>query len=249
MEHLDLPEKVDIIISEWMGYGLLYEAMLDSIIVARDRLLVKGGLMVPSHTKLFIAPFSEPNAVSTYKAEWGDVYGFDMTTMMHDAFNDVHISRLSIGSRLLSQGSPFHDINVGKAKRPTSSLENDELFIKMAEDGELTGFCIWFDVIFMTHPTQKPIYDSERKKYDSSTGEMAHSFSTGPNARSTHWHQLQLTIDYGGQAPQKVVEGDVVSASIKYIPAKDNDREIDIEMEWRLTRPGSYVHRQLWQLR
>ncbi len=32
--------KVDIIVSEWMGYCLFYESMLDSVIVARDRWLV-----------------------------------------------------------------------------------------------------------------------------------------------------------------------------------------------------------------
>ena len=39
-------QKVDIIISEWMGYMLLYESMLDSVLFARNKWLVKGG-MVP----------------------------------------------------------------------------------------------------------------------------------------------------------------------------------------------------------
>ena len=33
-------EKVDIIISEWMGYFLFYESMLDTVIFARDKWLV-----------------------------------------------------------------------------------------------------------------------------------------------------------------------------------------------------------------
>lgn len=44
IEEIKLPCKVDIIISEWMGYFLLYEAMLDSVLVARDRFLVPGGI-------------------------------------------------------------------------------------------------------------------------------------------------------------------------------------------------------------
>ena len=232
-----------------MGYGLLYEAMLDSVLVAKDRFLAKGGLMVPSHTQLFIAPFSEPGAVPTYRSEWNDVYGFNMAKMMHNAFDHARVEKLSVAfSRLLSPGFAFHEIDVGRAKRPTSSFETDELFIKIVEDGELTGFCIWFDVIFLTHPTHKPAYDSTWNKYDSNTGRAAHCFSTGPNTAPTHWHQVQLIIDYGVQAPQKVVEGDVVCGSIKYKVAKDNEREIDIEMEWRLTRPGSYIHRQVWHL-
>ena len=36
--------KVDVIVSEWMGYFLLYESMLDSVIWARDKYLAEGGL-------------------------------------------------------------------------------------------------------------------------------------------------------------------------------------------------------------
>jgi len=40
-------KKVDIIVSEWMGYFLLFESMLDTVLVARDRFLVPDGLMLP----------------------------------------------------------------------------------------------------------------------------------------------------------------------------------------------------------
>lgn len=47
MEEVVLPvDKVDIIISEWMGYFLLYESMLDTVLVARDKYLVSGNLAV-----------------------------------------------------------------------------------------------------------------------------------------------------------------------------------------------------------
>ena len=41
VEEVELPvEKVDIIISEWMGYSLFYESMLNTVIFARDKWLV-----------------------------------------------------------------------------------------------------------------------------------------------------------------------------------------------------------------
>ncbi|MES1920870.1 Protein arginine N-methyltransferase 1 [Bonamia ostreae] len=41
VEEVALPvQKVDIIISEWMGYFLLFESMLDSVLFARDKWLV-----------------------------------------------------------------------------------------------------------------------------------------------------------------------------------------------------------------
>jgi hypothetical protein len=39
--------QVDIIISEWMGYCLFYESMLDTVLYARDKWLKPGGLMFP----------------------------------------------------------------------------------------------------------------------------------------------------------------------------------------------------------
>ena len=41
VEEVELPvPEVDILISEWMGYFLFYESMLDTVIFARDKWLV-----------------------------------------------------------------------------------------------------------------------------------------------------------------------------------------------------------------
>jgi protein arginine N-methyltransferase 1 len=48
-------EKVDIIISEWMGYCLLYESMLDCVLFARDKWLKPDGLMFPDRAKMYVA--------------------------------------------------------------------------------------------------------------------------------------------------------------------------------------------------
>ena len=56
IETVELPEKVDIIISEWMGYFLLRESMLDSVLVARDRFLKPGGALYPSHARMYLGP-------------------------------------------------------------------------------------------------------------------------------------------------------------------------------------------------
>lgn len=56
MEEVELPfPKVDIIISEWMGYFLLYESMLDTVLYARDKYLSPGGLIFPDKATLFCA--------------------------------------------------------------------------------------------------------------------------------------------------------------------------------------------------
>lgn len=56
MEEIELPfPEVDIIISEWMGYFLLYESMLDTVLYARDKYLAKDGLIFPDKATIFVA--------------------------------------------------------------------------------------------------------------------------------------------------------------------------------------------------
>jgi len=60
MEEITLPvPKVDIIISEWMGYFLLYESMLDSVLWARDKYLVKGGKILPDKCSIYLAALED----------------------------------------------------------------------------------------------------------------------------------------------------------------------------------------------
>lgn len=60
VEEIELPvEKVDVIISEWMGYFLLYESMLDTVLYARDKWLVPGGLIMPDKFHINIVGFED----------------------------------------------------------------------------------------------------------------------------------------------------------------------------------------------
>ena len=44
--------QVDVIISEWMGYFLMYESMLDTVLYARNKWLAPGGLLMPDRCTL-----------------------------------------------------------------------------------------------------------------------------------------------------------------------------------------------------
>ena len=78
VEDITLPdgiEKVDIIVSEWMGYALLYESMLDSVLRARDRFLRPGGVMAPSQCKMMFALCDGSEIYKERIGFWNDVYG------------------------------------------------------------------------------------------------------------------------------------------------------------------------------
>jgi protein arginine N-methyltransferase 1 len=60
MEEVVLPfDKVDIIISEWMGYFLLYESMLDTVLWARDKYLQPNGLIFPDKASIHMAAIED----------------------------------------------------------------------------------------------------------------------------------------------------------------------------------------------
>lgn len=66
LEDVALPiQEFDIIISEWMGYFLLYESMLDTVLLARDKYLKPDGLIFPDHATLYLAAIED----SEYKEE------------------------------------------------------------------------------------------------------------------------------------------------------------------------------------
>ena len=44
---VELPERVDVIVSEWLGGFGIDEGMLVPVIAARDRWLKPGGVMIP----------------------------------------------------------------------------------------------------------------------------------------------------------------------------------------------------------
>ena len=79
-EEMDLVNgaKVDIIISEWMGFYLLHESMLDSVILARDKHLAEDGLVLPSHATILAAPVQLDSWVQQHFNSWWEVYVFNM---------------------------------------------------------------------------------------------------------------------------------------------------------------------------
>lgn len=89
VETITLPvHKVDIIISEWMGYFLLFESMLDSVIFARDKWLKRGGLMFPDKATIYMAGLED----MVYREEkiefWDNIHGVSMRSLKLQALKE-----------------------------------------------------------------------------------------------------------------------------------------------------------------
>jgi type I protein arginine methyltransferase len=59
IEEITLPEKVDVIISEPIGFLLVHERMLESYVHARDKFLKPGGLMMPTTGSIVFGPLTD----------------------------------------------------------------------------------------------------------------------------------------------------------------------------------------------
>jgi protein arginine N-methyltransferase 3 len=220
-----------------MGYALLYEAMLDSVIWARDRYLAPGGLMVPCDMYLCIGPLADPTLIMDKVSFWNDVYGFDMTSMQEGIFNDVVLmdaQESTIAADLKSKDNRHEFLHLDLYTTKPADLVFSGLGFEMKLNKEvdaLDGFVIWFDTIF--------------GRYD--RGENVNELSTGPHAKYTHWMQTLLLIDHLKKHGEPLKTGQVIKGSVGYERPKDADRQLKISLSWDAAE-SSEQGKQTWKL-
>ncbi|KAF2091358.1 ribosomal protein arginine N-methytransferase rmt3 [Saccharata proteae CBS 121410] len=243
IEEVTLPvDKVDIIVSEWMGYCLLYEAMFDSVLWARDRYLKDTGLMVPSHTTLHIAPFADEDYVSDTVDFWRDVYGFNMTAMMDKIVEDIRVKSLA-PSKLAGKSSQFVQLPLH-----TVTLQ-DLVFIRnfsveLEKDIDaLDGWCIWFDTFFLPSRDMVLLPDARAEEWDAS--KPGNAFTTGPGGKPTHWESGLLLLE-GAKKGGSLKKGQKISGQVEYVKKGENSRLLEIGVDWEVEGAGK--EKQTWKL-
>ena len=88
--------KVDIIVSEWMGFYLFHESMLSSVLYARDKFLNKeNGYIFPRICKLYACPTDFSLLYRKYIYYWDDLYNFGFNAIKKIAKN-LRITRPEI---------------------------------------------------------------------------------------------------------------------------------------------------------
>ncbi|PYH89464.1 S-adenosyl-L-methionine-dependent methyltransferase [Aspergillus ellipticus CBS 707.79] len=229
IEEVALPvQQVDIIISEWMGYGLLFEAMFDSVIYARDRYLAPGGLMVPSHASLRIAPFADSEFVASNISFWKSVYGFNMKSMLtgiHEEAMVRHVQPSSIpADSSVFLPLPLHTITVDEL------VFLKEFQVTLSEDiDELDGWAIWFDIFFMPS-RDSPIADDAVPSEMQKKGHVA--FTTGPHGTETHWQQVICLMDREKKRGVSLKKGQTITGKVGYQKKSEKSRLLDITIDW-----------------
>ncbi|XP_060703798.1 protein arginine N-methyltransferase 6-like [Hemiscyllium ocellatum] len=159
VEEAELPERVDAIVSEWMGYGLMYESMLRSVLHARDRWLKPGGLLFPCRAELYIAPVSDP-ALHERLSFWAGVkeqHGVDMACMAAFArrclMNDEMVVTPLHGEDVLTRPAMFAAVNLYTVTERQLEELGGPFSVSAFGIATMHAFAIWFSVTF---PTSAP---------------------------------------------------------------------------------------------
>jgi len=207
VEEVELPvEKVDIILSEWMGYCLFYESMLNTVLYARDKWLAPNGMIFPDQATLYITAIEDRQYKDDKINWWDNVHGFDMSCI-----RDVAISE------------PLVDV-VEPKQLVTGSCVVKEINLYTVQEGDL-DFTNGFNLSVTRSDYIQALvtyFSVEFTKCHKRTG-----FTTAPEMPYTHWKQTVFYLkDY-----ITAKKGEEISGTFTMKPNSKNKRDLDIAID------------------
>ncbi|KAF4804357.1 Protein arginine N-methyltransferase 8 [Turdus rufiventris] len=207
VEEVELPvDQVDIIISEWMGYCLFYESMLNTVIFARDKWLKPGGLMFPDRAALYVVAI-EDRQYKDFKIHWWEnVYGFDMTCIRDVAMKEPLVDIVD-PKQVVTNACLIKEVDIYTVK--TEELEFTSAFcLQIQRNDYIHALVTYFNIEFT--------------KCHKKMG-----FSTAPDAPYTHWKQTVFYLeDY-----LTVRRGEEIYGTISMKPNAKNVRDLDFTVD------------------
>ena len=195
--------QVDIIVSEWMGYFLLYESMLETVIYARDKWLVSDGILFPDKAVMYVCGVEDGQVKNERIDFWSDVYGFDMTPIRDIALKEPVVDVVE-AKAVVTDSVPILHLDILTCTKEQLGFASS-FALKANRNDYIHGLVAYFECAFTQ--VHKPI-----------------GFSTTPFCRYTHWKQ---TIFY---LPETITacQGEVLEGDITCKPNSKNRRDLDI---------------------
>lgn len=223
-----------------MGYCLLYEAMLDSVIWARNQYLESNGLMIPSHATLQLSLFADDDYISDRITFWNSVYGFKMSCMQAKAYDDIAIRTVKPDA-VRSRSATFLRLPLHTVQKDDLTISGADFTLTTEQDiDQLHGFLIHFDIFFTTNR-------------DADISNAKNSFTTGPLGPETHWQQALALIDTSKPDAETLRANEQVHGNIALRKGSEYFRELEIAVEWQIKDAQSdektSTRRQKWLMR
>ncbi|KAL1522553.1 hypothetical protein AB1Y20_017538 [Prymnesium parvum] len=209
VEELELPEQVDVIVSEWMGCLLLFESMLDSVLLARDKWLRPGGCLVPRRAQLWLQPYRDEEAVDERAAFWADVHGIDMSCLVPHAHAELARKAqigLALPQNLVADKQSVLDLDLERCSLADVQRVHATFDFSSHVRADVHAFVSYFEVELV--PGQ--------------------CLSTSPVDEPTHWQQVLFYL----LEPWPVEQDERLRGSIVLSKNAENPRCWDINISY-----------------
>lgn len=208
-EITDLPhgiEKVDVIISEWMGYCLFYESMMNTVLVARDRWLQPDtGVLFPDRASLYLCAIEDRQYKDDKINWWDNVYGFNMSSIRRVAISEPLVDVVD-PNQVVTNSVLLKEVDLYTVRVEDLAWEAD-FALNCARNDYVQALVAFFTIEFTK--CHKP------------TG-----FSTAPEQHYTHWKQ---TVFYMEESIT-VKRNEQICGSFSVTPNERNNRDLDFKI-------------------
>ena len=210
---IELPEHVDVIVSEWLGGFGIDEGMLVPVIAARDRWLKPGGAMIPRSVSAWAALVDDRHLGETMGFLRENPYGLRLDGLVEMTVNEIIYSgsfrHLTAGDRRSEPGRLWTtDADVIPLEQAEAPQEAETL-LEVHDHGTANALALWF------------------------SAELAPgtSLSVGPGDPPTHWGMTTAPLRF----PVELTPGMVVRARVRTAPA----RPMGTWTRWAIAMPGA----------
>ncbi|XP_077499531.1 arginine methyltransferase 4 isoform X3 [Amblyomma americanum] len=214
IEEITLPEPVDVIVSEPMGYMLFNERMLETYLHAK-KWLKPQGKMFPTRGDLHIAPFSDTclymeqlNKANFWYQQ--SFHGVDLSSLREAAVKEYFRQPIvdTFDVRICLAKSLRHTVDFERASESDLHCIEVPLQFNLLQSGELHGLAFWFDVAFVG--SVQTVW-----------------LSTGPTQPLTHWYQVRCLLE----SPLFVQRGQRLGGRVVLRSNRRQSYDVDIELE------------------
>jgi SAM-dependent methyltransferase len=222
---VELPERVDVIVSEWLGGFGIDEGMLVPVIAARDRWLKPGGVMIPSSVTAWTGLVHDRYFGETVGFLRDNPYGLRLDGLVEMTVNEILYSgtfrHLAMDDRRSEAGRLWTtDANLIPLEQAQAPHEGETL-LRVLDPGLANALALWFSA-------------------DLAPGV---SLSVGPGDPPTHWGMTTAPL----RSPVELAGDTVVRARVSTSPA----RPMGTWTRWAIAMPGGgweeHDERSIWE--
>lgn len=143
---VDVPEPVDIIVSEWLGGIGVDENLLPALLAVRDRSLRPGGLMIPGSVTSWLAPIFDTVLTEELAFFDSQPYGLDLRRISSLTAQELSYGRRDLtADYLLCAPQPLWTVDVTTATAATTEKKfSARLEFQFSQEQTVSGLMMWF---------------------------------------------------------------------------------------------------------